>query len=63
MACTNIITEDGKLILAENNIEIVTEDSVCPGGAVALDARLRMGFPFDPLTGSMNTGSAGSMGG
>ena len=31
MACINIITEDGKLLIAEDGIELVTEDSVCPG--------------------------------
>jgi len=33
MACTRIITEDGKFITTESGVDLVTEDSICPGGA------------------------------
>jgi len=48
VACTNIITEDGRLIITESGIELVTEDSVCPpppGGGDEMD-KLYVGTAF-----------------
>ena len=43
MACTNIITEGGDLIITEDLSELVTEDSICPEGGASFEHMIRVG--------------------
>lgn len=49
--CTNIITEDDILFITQSSLELVTEDSVCPSGAVTGDIDIFIGFPTHWMSG------------